>query len=162
MSLPLPLREGAEGGGAGASRTPSPNPLPQGEWETFTPSPPLMPTPTANPPRTPNSAPSPTPTSNAAPGLTDAELRMLLIDCLRLWGVEGRISVNEGAIEIATPSATLRVQRAPRDMLPVRWLLHRSASRPPRVAPSIVALLTALRNALGGEGGNRIRIGGSA
>ncbi len=87
---------------------------------------------------------------------------MLLLDCLSLWGVAGHISVNDGAIEIATSSATLRVQRAPRDMLPVRWLLHRSATRPPRVAPSIVALLTALRNALGAEGGNRIRIGGSA
>ena len=63
---------------------------------------------------------------------------------------------------IATSNATLRVQRAPHDMLPVRWLLHRSATRPPRVAPSIVALLTAVRNALGGEGGNRVRIGGSA
>jgi len=102
----------------------------------------------------PNLDPAPTPTS--------AELRMLLIDCLSLWGVEGRISVNDDAIEIATSSATLRVQRAPRDMLPVRWLLQRSATRPPRVAPSIVALLTAVRNALGGEGGNRVRIGGSA
>ena len=84
---------------------------------------------------------------------------MLLIDCLSLWGVEGRISVNDGAIEIATSNATLRVQRAPHDMLPVRWLLHRSADRPPRVAPSIVALLTALRNALGAEGGNKLIVG---
>jgi len=84
---------------------------------------------------------------------------MLLIDCLSLWGVDGRVSVNNEAIEIATSSITLRVQRAPRDMLPVRWLLHRSANRPPRVVPSIVALLTAVRNALGAEGGNRLRIG---
>ena len=53
---------------------------------------------------------------------------MLLLDCLSLWGVAGHISVNDGAIEIATHSATLRVQRASRDMLPVRWLLHRSAA----------------------------------
>jgi hypothetical protein len=86
---------------------------------------------------------------------------MLLVDCLSLWGVEGRVSTKDDAIVIATPSATLRVQRASRDMLPVRWLLHRSADRPPRVAPSIVALLTALRNALGAEGGNRVRIGAS-
>ena len=94
-----------------------------------------------------------------ASSLTDAELRMLLIDCLNLWGVEGCVSANDGAIEIATSRTTLRVQRAPRDMLPVRWLLHRSADRPPRVAPSIVALLTALRNALGAEGGNKLIVG---
>lgn len=105
------------------------------------------------------SAPSPRP---PYPGLTQAELRMLLIDCLELWGVEGRIDVNDDAFEVATRDATLRVQRAPPDMLPVRWLLHRSPSRPPRVAPSIVALLTALRNALGVEGTNRLRIGASA
>ena len=132
MSLPLPLREGGEGRGRCQSPSaPSPSPLPQGEGEKFV----------------------------FGSGLSDGELRMLLIDCLRLWGVAGRVVVNDGAIEIATPSATLRVQRAPHDMLPVRWLLHRSASRPPRVAPSIVALLTALRNALGGEGGNRVIIG---
>lgn len=96
---------------------------------------------------------------NLDAGLTDAELRMLLIDCLSLWGVEGHINVHADAIEIATSGATLRVQRAPRDMLPVRWLLHRSANRSPRAVPSIVALLTALRNALGAEGGNRVRIG---
>jgi hypothetical protein len=84
---------------------------------------------------------------------------MLLIDCLSLWGVDGRVSVNDDVIEIATPSATLRVQHAPHDMLPVRWLLHRSMDRPPRVAPSIVALLTAFRNALGAEGGNGLIIG---
>lgn len=96
------------------------------------------------------------------PGLTPSELRMLLIDCLKLWGVEGRVDVSDDGIEVATPSGTVRVQRAPPDMLPVRWLLHRGAHRQPRVAPSIVALLTALQNALGAEGGNRLRIGGSA
>jgi len=129
MSLPLPLREGA--GGRGQRQSPSPSPDPQLEAKNL----------------------------EFGSGLTEAELRMLLIDCLSLWGVEGRVVVNDGAIEIATPSATLRVQRAPHDMLPVRWLLHRPANRPPRVAPSIVALLTALRNALGAGGGNRVIIG---
>ncbi len=58
------------------------------------------------------------------------------------------------------------MQRAPVDMRPVRWLLQtperRAANRPPRAAPSIVAVLTALRNALGAEGGNRLRIGAAA
>ena len=132
MSLPLPLREGVGVRGQCQSPSaPSPCPLPQGEGEN----------------------------REFGSGLTDAELRMLLLDCLGLWGVAGRISVDLDAIEIATPNATLRVQRAPPDMLPVRWLLHRSSDRPPRVAPSIVALLTALRNALGAEGGNKLIIG---
>ncbi len=129
---PPPLAGGGWGRGQCQSPSaPSPSPLPQGEGEKL----------------------------EFGSGLTDAELRMLLIDCLSLWGVEGRVSVNDDAIEIATSNATLRVQRAPRDMLPVRWLLHRSVDRPPRVAPSIVALLTALRNALGAEGGNRLIVG---
>ena len=128
MSLPLPLREGVRGRGqCQPPSAPSPTSLPQGEAKDL----------------------------ELGSGLTDSELRMLLIDCLNLWGIEGRISVNDGAIEIATSNATFRVQRAPHDMLPVRWLLHRPAGRPPRVAPSIVALLTALRNALGAGGGNR-------
>jgi hypothetical protein len=134
MSLPLPLREGAGGRGQCQSPSaPSPCPLPQGEGEKLE--------------------------LEFGSGLTDAELRMLLIDCLSLWGVAGHVVVDDDAIEIATSNATLRVQRAPRDMLPVRWLLHRSIDRPPRVAPSIVALLTALRNALGAGGGNRLIVG---
>ena len=52
-----------------------------------------------------------------------------------------------------TPAPTWCSARAP-DMRPVRWLLQRrrrAANRPPRAAPSIVALLAALRNALGAE-----------
>jgi len=51
-------------------------------------------------------------------------------------------------------------------MRPMRWLLQtperRAADRPPRAAPSIVAVLTALRHALGAEGGNKLRIGAAA
>src|SRR6185437_13783152 len=93
--------------------------------------------------------------------LTDAELRALLIDCVALWGVEARVTVGADGMEIAAEDGTCLLQRAPPDMRPVRWLLHtperRAAGRPPRAAPSIVALLTALRNALGGDGGNRLR-----
>ncbi len=69
-------------------------------------------------------------------------------------------------MQIATNRGVYVVQRAPLDMRPVRWLLQtperRATNRSPRALPSIVALLGALRNALGAEGGNRIRIGASA
>jgi hypothetical protein len=96
----------------------------------------------------------------------DAQIRALLIDSLALWGVDGRVtSVGEG-LEIAVEGGSFLVRRAPQDMRPVRWLLEtperRAANRPPRAVPSIVALLAALRNALGAEAGNRLRIGASA
>ena len=95
--------------------------------------------------------------------MTDSELRALLIDCLVLWDVRGRVAANDSDIAISMDDGIYTVQRAASDMLPARWLLQtparRTANRPPRAAPSIVALLTALRNALGAEGGNRLRIG---
>jgi hypothetical protein len=69
-------------------------------------------------------------------------------------------------VEVVVDGRSLLLQRAPVDMRPVRWLLQtperRAANRPPRAAPSIVAVLTALRNALGAEGGNKLRIGAAA
>ena len=80
------------------------------------------------------------------------------MDCLALWGVQGRVEAGDPGMRIIADTSTLRVERAPADMRPVRWLLHRP-DRTPRVAPSIGALLTALRNALGAEAGNKLRIG---
>ena len=98
--------------------------------------------------------------------MTDAELRSLLVDCVALWGVKGRVAAGEEGMGITTDAGTFLVQHASPDMRPVRWLLHtperRAAGRPPRAVPSVVALLTALRNALGAERGNRVRIGASA
>jgi hypothetical protein len=95
--------------------------------------------------------------------MTEAELRGLLIDCLTLWGVDGRVAVGEAGMEIRTMVGVFVVQYAPADMHPVRWLLQspprRAAGRPPRAAPSIGALLSALRNALGAERGVSLRIG---
>jgi hypothetical protein len=66
-------------------------------------------------------------------------------------------------VEIAVDQATLLLQPAPADMRPVRWLLYtperHADNRPPRAAPSIGAILTALRDALGAERGNRLVIG---
>jgi hypothetical protein len=92
--------------------------------------------------------------------MTDAELRALLLDCLALWGVKGRVEALDTSMQVIVNLTTLRIECAPADMRPVRWLLHRPG-RPPRVAPSIGALLTALRNALGAEAGNKIKIGAS-
>ncbi len=97
------------------------------------------------------------------PAMTDAELRALLLDCLTLWGVRGRVEATDTGLTITIPDGTYDLQRAPLDMRPARWLLQtparRAANRPARATPSIVALLAALRNALGAEGGNRLRIG---
>jgi hypothetical protein len=98
--------------------------------------------------------------------LTDAQLRSLLIDCLKLWEVKGKVSACETGLAIETPDGVFTVSRADADLLPVRWFYQTperaAARRPSRPAPSIVALLSALRNAMAGEGGDRLRIGGSA
>jgi hypothetical protein len=90
--------------------------------------------------------------------MTNAELRALLLDCLTLWGLNGRVEALDIGLRIIVDATTLTIERAPADMRPVRWLLHRPDRRP-RVAPSIGALLTALRHALGAESGNKIRLG---
>jgi hypothetical protein len=95
--------------------------------------------------------------------VTDAELRSLLVDCVALWGVGGRVGAGEEGMAITTDAGTFLVQRASPDMRPVRWLLQtperRAADRPPRAVPSVVALLAALRNALGAESGNKLIVG---
>ncbi|HVY16675.1 MAG TPA: hypothetical protein VHB27_15730 [Rhodopila sp.] len=96
--------------------------------------------------------------------MTDAELRNLLTDCLRLWAVAGTVTVRDSGLAIETPDGTFTVARADAALRPVRWFYatpeRTAAGRPPRAAPSIVALLSALRNAMGGEGGDRLRVGG--
>ena len=97
--------------------------------------------------------------------MTDAELRGLLLDCLKLWDVPGRIEVRETDLVIATLDGDFTVSRAPEDLRPVRWFYltpeRAAANALPRAAPSIVALLSALRNAMAGEGGDWVRISGT-
>ena len=97
--------------------------------------------------------------------MTDAQLRTLLLDCLKLWEVKGKVTAGETGLAIETPDGVFTVSRADRGLLPVRWFYQTperaAAQRPPRAAPSIVALLSALRNAMGGTGGDRLRIGGA-
>jgi hypothetical protein len=98
--------------------------------------------------------------------VTNSELRALLVDCLKVWGVQGRVMADGDGVTVGTDDGDFVLQRAAPEMHPARWLLQtpsrRAANRPPRAAPSIVALLTALRNALGAEAGNRLRIGAPA
>jgi hypothetical protein len=96
--------------------------------------------------------------------VTDAELRSLLLDCLKLWDVSGSVTVTEEDVSVHTDQGDFAVTRASADLAPVRWFYQtperRAANRPPRAAPSIVALLSALRNAMGGAGGQFLRISG--
>jgi hypothetical protein len=95
--------------------------------------------------------------------MTDAELRLLLRDCLLLWDVEGTVTPGDDGMAIDTPDGRYRLQRAAPGLRPVRWFVQTpvraAAGRPPRAAPSIVAALSALRNALGAAGGAMVRIG---
>lgn len=95
--------------------------------------------------------------------MTNAELRTLLLDCLTLWDVRGRVTADDDHVTIATAEGAFSLERASPDLRPVRWLLQtparQAAHRPPRAVPSIVALLSALRTALGADGGARLRIG---
>jgi hypothetical protein len=96
--------------------------------------------------------------------VTDAELRGLLGDCLKLWEVEGRLVPAREGWEIETAEGLFSIGRADPDLRPVRWFLQtperRAAGRPARAAPSIVAALSALRNNLGAASGQKLRIGG--
>ena len=95
--------------------------------------------------------------------MTDAELRGLLRDCMVLWAVEGRVEAGDDGVTLTTADGAFTVSAADPDLRPVRWFLQtperRAAGRPPRAIPSIVALLSALRSATGGENGDRLRIG---
>ena len=97
--------------------------------------------------------------------MNDAQVRALLLDCLHLWDVTGTVTVHNDALAIETTAGTVTVARADPALRPVRWFYQtperEAAGRPPRPAPSVVALLSALRNALEGTGGDRLRIGGA-
>jgi hypothetical protein len=96
--------------------------------------------------------------------VTDAQLRVLLLDCLKLWEVTGSVTVDDTGVGVDTSDGRFTVTRADPGLAPVRWFYQTperaAARRPPRAAPSVVALLSGLRNAMGGVGGDRLRIGG--
>ena len=96
--------------------------------------------------------------------MTDAQLRSLLLDSLKLWEVTGTVTAAAPGLMISTPAGAFTVTQAAADMRPLRWFYQTperaAAGRPPRAAPSVVALLSALRNAMEGSGGQRLRVGG--
>jgi hypothetical protein len=88
--------------------------------------------------------------------VTDAELRGLLLDCLKLWTVDGELVAAEKGWVIETAEGAYSIARAGLEPRPVRWFLQTPERR---AAPSIVAALSALRNNLGAASGPKLRVG---
>ncbi|MBN8897712.1 MAG: hypothetical protein BGO51_09075 [Rhodospirillales bacterium 69-11] len=95
--------------------------------------------------------------------MTPADLRSLLRDSLLLWDVDATTAIDGTGVAIQATDGTYHVAPASPDLRPARWFLQTpdraTANRPPRAMPSIVALLSALRNALGAARGARLRVG---
>ncbi len=85
---------------------------------------------------------------------TPAELRSLLADSLAVWEVEGRVSAEAEGLVIATANARCIVVPGP---TPTRWFL--TAGTRTRPVPSVPALLSAIRRAIGVPSGGIARIG---
>lgn len=96
--------------------------------------------------------------------MTQAEFSSLLRDCLILWEVQARIVAEEDGIALTTAGGA-RYHLAPVEpgLRPARWALQTPAraavKRPARMHPSVGALLSSLRNELGANTGNRLRVG---
>jgi hypothetical protein len=82
---------------------------------------------------------------------TEAELRSLLGDCLVLWEVEGRVIATEEGLVVAG-RCVVQAGGAP-----TRWFV--TVDGRTRPVPSVVALLSAVRRALGVAPGVRARVG---
>ena len=95
--------------------------------------------------------------------MTQAELAALLRDCLLLWAVSAWVEAGEAALLVHQDGETCIITAG---RAPVRWLLQtptrKAQGRGPRGLPSVPALLTALRAALGAPAGIPARIGGGA
>lgn len=95
--------------------------------------------------------------------MTPADLRALLRDALKLWDIPASVTVEPTHIAITHNQKTYRITAG---TPPTSWFLQtpdrEAANRPPRPAPSITALLTALRTALGVPSGGTARIGPGA
>ena len=96
--------------------------------------------------------------------MTGAELLGLLRDCQVLWAVDAQISADDsGGVTLTTAEGAFVVSPAGEHLRPVRWFLQtpdrQAAGRSARALPSVVALLSALRNQLGATGGVLPRFG---
>lgn len=87
--------------------------------------------------------------------MSNAELANLVIDCLAVWGVEGRVVATEAGIFVNGAGTSCTIAPASAERRPARWLLQserRAASgRAPQAASSITGLLGGLRAALGAD-----------
>lgn len=88
--------------------------------------------------------------------LTTTEYAALLRDALALWGEPARLAVEGERLVITRGEAVFTITRGP---APTRWFLQ-APGRGPRPAPSITALLDALRRAMGVAEAPRL-VGGS-
>ena len=79
--------------------------------------------------------------------MQQSELRMLVSDCIRLWGVTARLTAEANGIAVDGAGGRFVLRPAVSDLRPVRWLLLLPDQRE-RALPSITAALTTLRNAL--------------
>jgi hypothetical protein len=76
-----------------------------------------------------------------------SELRMLLADCARLWGVAVRLEPAGEGIAVHAARGRFILSPAAGCDRPVRWRLVSPGGRE-RALPSIIAALTALRTGL--------------
>lgn len=87
----------------------------------------------------------------------------LLRDCLALWEVEAKLVAEEDGIALIADGARYHLAAVDPALRPARWQLQTparaQAGRPARMHPSIGALLSSLRNELGANIGNRLRVG---
>ncbi len=96
--------------------------------------------------------------------MTQAEFLSVLRDCLILWDADARLIAEEDGIALITAgNERYHVAAVDPSLRPARWQLQTparaAAGRPARMHPSIGALLSGLRNELGANIGNRLRVG---
>jgi G3E family GTPase len=101
--------------------------------------------------------------------VTETELRGLITDSLKLWGVWGRcVSTGDGLLVSTALGRRVLVRRAHAPERPARWIMQilsdkSGAAGLGRPAASVIGLLGALRKALGGrQTGRALRIVPSA
>jgi hypothetical protein len=94
--------------------------------------------------------------------MTPPELRALVCDGLALWGVAAAVSIAGDGVALRAPDGTpIRIAPAPPEERPVRWWLERPGQRRP--CTSVLGLLRALRNAVGGGAdARRLRVAADA
>ena len=90
--------------------------------------------------------------------MTQTERAALLRDALALWGVAARVEADGEALLIRRGGEVFTITTGP---APTRWFLRTPAGRS-RPAPSVVALLDALRRALGVADGASLVVGPGA